>query len=77
MSGCGTLLGRSMGGCVLLPCSPTEMFQNRLQVDSIELRQAAKLDANHMVVVYKQLDGKIDRRIVSGPTIFIPTAHEW
>lgn len=56
---------------------PSEMFQNRLLVDSIELRDVTKLDANHMIVVYKQLDGKIDRRIVQGPTIFVPNAHEW
>ncbi len=57
--------------------SPTEMFQNTLEVDTIFVKYVTKLDANHVIVVYKQLEGKIDRRIVQGPCIFIPSAHEW
>ena len=60
-----------------LPSRPAEMFRNKLEVDSITVRDVAKLSANEMVVVYKQLEGKIERRIVKGPTIFIPNAHEW
>ena len=60
-----------------LPSRPAEMFQNKLEVDSITVRDVTKLSANEMVVVYKQLEGKIERRIVKGPTIFIPNAHEW
>ena len=56
---------------------PREMFMNRLEVDSIIVRNAIKLDANHLVVVYKQQEGHIERRIVQGPTIFVPDAHEW
>ncbi len=57
--------------------SPAEMFVNRLEVDFIDVKDSVKLDANHMVVVYKQEEGKIERRIVQGPTIFVPNAHEW
>lgn len=53
------------------------MFHNRLEVESIEVKDAVKLDANHMLVVYKQEAGHIERRVVEGPTIFIPSAHEW
>ena len=53
------------------------MFHNRLEVESIAVRNAVKLDANHMLVVYKQESGHIERRVVEGPTIFIPSAHEW
>lgn len=56
---------------------PIEMFHNRLEVESIEVKDAVKLDANHMLVVYKQEAGHIERRVVEGPTIFIPSAHEW
>ncbi|XP_064395778.1 uncharacterized protein LOC135342867 [Halichondria panicea] len=56
---------------------PAEMFVNRLEVDFIDVKDSVKLDANHMVVVYKQEEGKIERRIVQGPTIFVPNAHEW
>ena len=57
--------------------SPAEMFMNRLELDSCFVKNAIKLDDNHMVIVYKQLEGLIERRIVQGPTIFIPTAYEW
>ena len=40
---------------------------NRLEVDSVFVRNALKLDANHLVVVYKQQEGHIERRIVQGP----------
>ena len=53
------------------------MFKNRLELDSAYVQDTIKLDANHMLVVYKQLEGKIERRIVQGPTIFMPTAYEW
>lgn len=53
------------------------MFQNRLEVDNIQVAHATKLDANHLIVVYKQLEGKIERRLVQGPTVFVPDAHEW
>ena len=58
-------------------CRPREMFMNRLEVDSVYVKNAIKLDANHLVVVYKQQEGHIERRIVQGPTIFVPDAHEW
>ena len=57
--------------------SPAEMYVNRLEVDSVDVQNAIKLDANHMIIVYKQEEGKIERRIVQGPTIFVPNAHEW
>ena len=58
-------------------CRPVEMFHNRLEVESINVRDAITLDANHLLVVYRQESGHIERRIVEGPTIFMPTAHEW
>ena len=53
------------------------MYMNRLLYDSIYVKDAIKIDANHMIVVYKQEEGVIDRRIVQGPIIFVPTAYEW
>ena len=50
---------------------------NRLEMDYVLLKDSIKIDSSHMVVVYKQLDGMIERRIVPGPTIFIPSAYEW
>lgn len=53
------------------------LFLNRLEFDSVYVKDVVKLDANHMVVVYKQQEGHIDRRIVQGPTVFMPNAFEW
>ena len=56
---------------------PLEKFHNKLEIETIQVVDAIKLDANHLIVVYKQQDDKIEKRIVRGPTIFVPNAHEW
>lgn len=53
------------------------MFWNRLEVVSIEVKESIKLDSNHLLVVYRQEEGHIDRRIVRGPAVFVPGAQEW
>ena len=58
-------------------CRPFEKFLNPLEVESISVRSAIKLDANHSLVVYKQQDEHIERRIVSGPIVFVPGPQEW
>ncbi len=62
---------------LMLVLSPTEMFMNRLELDYIFMKNAIKIDDNQMIIIYKQLEGIIERRIVPGPTIFIPGPHEW
>ena len=57
---------------------PCEMFCNPLLHESIEVELANKVDANHMMVVYKRLkDSDVQRRIIQGPTVFVPEAEEW
>ncbi|XP_065916827.1 STE20-like serine/threonine-protein kinase isoform X2 [Dysidea avara] len=56
---------------------PHEAFLNPLEVESISVRNAIKLDANHTLVVYKQNEEHIERRIVSGPIVFVPGPQEW
>ncbi|XP_065916630.1 uncharacterized protein [Dysidea avara] len=56
---------------------PHELYLNPMEVESISVKQATQLDANHSLVVYKQHDEHIERRIVNGPTVFIPGPHEW
>jgi hypothetical protein len=54
------------------------MFCNPLLHESIEVELANKVDANHMMVVYKRLkDSDVQRRIIQGPTVFVPEAEEW
>ena len=69
-----------MGSCddsLSLWSRPKELFHNRLEIESVRVRDSIKLDANHLLVVYKQEEGHIERRVVEGPTVFIPSAHEW
>ena len=53
------------------------MFMNRFEVDRVLVKNALKIDANHLIVVYRQEEEQIQRRIVQGPTIYVPDAHEW
>ena len=48
-----------------------------MEVESIVVEKSIKLDANHSLIVYKQHDEHIERRIVSGPTVFVPGPQEW
>lgn len=46
--------------------------------ESVTVVDAMKLDANHMIVVYKRLkDTTVQRRIIQGPDVFVPEAEEW
>ena len=57
---------------------PCAMFNNPLEHQWIRKENAVKIDANHLIVVYRQLpDNSVERRIVQGPTLFVPEAGEW
>ena len=58
--------------------SPCTMFCNPLEHQSIQMQDAMKIDANHSIVVYQKLkDNSVQRRVVQGPTVFVPQAEEW
>lgn len=64
------ILSHKAGSCVV--------WDNPLLYESIQLRDATKIDANHLIVVYKRLkDNDVQRRIIQGPTVFVPEAEEW
>lgn len=57
---------------------PCEIFFNPMIHEDITVKDALKLDANHLIVVYKRLkDTTVQRRIIQGPTVFVPDAEEW
>ena len=58
-------------------CSPYEVYCNPMEVESIVVKNSIQLDANHSLVVYKQHDEHIERRIITGPTVFVPGPQEW
>ena len=53
------------------------MFFNPMEHSRIATRDAIKIDANHMVVVYQSLKNRVERRIIQGPQLFVPAAEEW
>ena len=62
----------------LLCCRPHMMFLNPLQHKTIGVESAVRVDSNHMLVVYRRLaDSSVERRIIDGPAVFLPTADEW
>ena len=54
------------------------MFHNFLLYDKIYKENAIKLDANHVIVIYKRLSNdSVERRLVEGPAVVVPEAVEW
>lgn len=55
------------------------MFRNPLKHQSIENKQGISLDANELVVVYRQDEKskEVSRSTQYGPTLFIPKSNEW
>lgn len=43
----------------------------------IETGTATKIDANEALVVYRREPGRVARRILRGPALFVPTPEEW
>lgn len=59
-------------------CSPCFVFNNPLLYESVTVKESTKIDANHLIVVYKRLkESDVQRRVVQGPTVFVPEAEEW
>ena len=49
-----------------------------MEHSAVHVEQGKQLDANHVLVVYnKTKGGDVERRVIQGPTLFIPTAEEW
>jgi len=57
------------------------MFLNPVQHDMIYEKQAIKLDAQEMLVVYRHKgdasEKTVDRYFTYGPKQFVPEANEW
>lgn len=44
---------------------------------AITVAPAVSLDASESLVVYRQMPGQVDRRVVRGPALFVPDPDEW
>src|SRR5262245_28134596 len=57
---------------------PAVVWMDPVEHAAVEVAEALTLDANEALVVYRQGEnGKVDRRIVRGPEMFVPGAQEW
>ena len=43
----------------------------------IKIEAGTKVDANEALVVYRQIDETVERSVVRGPALFVPTPQEW
>ncbi|KAK7106737.1 uncharacterized protein [Littorina saxatilis] len=65
-------------GTVYHEPGPCTLFHNPLIYDTLSVEDTIKLDANHVIVVYKRrADSSVERRLVEGPAVFVPQAVEW
>eukprot|EP01006_Ploeotia_vitrea_P008955 TRINITY_DN21173_c0_g1_i1.p1 TRINITY_DN21173_c0_g1~~TRINITY_DN21173_c0_g1_i1.p1 ORF type:complete len:421 (-),score=66.87 TRINITY_DN21173_c0_g1_i1:152-1414(-) len=57
---------------------PISLFEDPVRYQSIRVENAVKVDAFEVIVVYTEdAKGSVDRTIVKGPTVFIPTTNQW
>ena len=56
---------------------PTSMWLDPVLHEQITVEEALAINAHEAVVVYTRDDGEVDRRVVHGPAVFVPTEKEW
>ena len=54
------------------------MFRNPMEHQLISVKTAVQIDSNHMLIVYRRCkDSAVERTVIDGPAVFIPTADMW
>src|SRR5688572_17774897 len=58
---------------------PCVVWKDPVAHASIEVADAIMLSANEALIVYRQIEdeGRVQRRVVRGPELFVPEAREW
>jgi hypothetical protein len=56
---------------------PAVVWMDQVEHSAIRVEEAIALDANEALVVYRHDAGKVQRRVVRGPELFVPDAQEW
>lgn len=56
---------------------PACVWFDPVEHESVVARRAVGIDANEAIVVYRQEEAGIQRRLVHGPALYIPSENEW
>ena len=56
---------------------PTVLWLDPVLHESIQVEPCLALDSHEAIVVYRHEDGAVQRRVVRGPSLFMPQADEW
>ena len=64
-------------GRVVHQRGPSVVWMDPVEHAQITVTDAITLSANEALVVYRQQEGRVERRVVRGPELFVPEAQEW
>jgi hypothetical protein len=56
---------------------PTSVWFDPIVHVTIEIDEATKLDANEALIVYAKENEHVTRRVLRGPSLFVPSPEEW
>ncbi|WP_221032752.1 hypothetical protein [Actomonas aquatica] len=56
---------------------PAALWFDPLRHERIEVAPKLKLNANEAIVIYREQDGRVTRRVARGPALFVPAPDEW
>lgn len=56
---------------------PAAVWFDPVNHKEIRTEQALPVDSNEAIVVYRRAGEKVDRRVVRGPAMYVPTEDEW
>jgi len=56
---------------------PAGVWHHPVEHAEVTTHKAVNLDASEALVVYRQDQERVDRRVVRGPSLFVPAANEW
>jgi len=56
---------------------PVEIWEDPVGHEAVDVRKCLHVNANEVIVVYRRNGGRVERRVVKGPALFMPSAEEW
>lgn len=71
------LVIRHVNGRVEHIGGPAAVWFDPVEHASIETKQAMSVSAHEAIVVYRNGESGVDRRVVDGPAVFVPQPNEW